>query len=376
MGLYKLPKRFHPDFAYPGVKPRSEVKLDRENKYGARMLFYGIVVEGGLYDVVGGDFYKLPNATFEEQHGDLVARYSGTFSDTLTLVTPVPWQEDAGLLGERTVGLRGSRLTQGTSGAIGKMANVHTDQGAVDERVEFDTQQNFGADVSLYNSHQKGKFSWNQWDNVGLGNDHRPLERLTNMATSTYSYLQTTTPYEHGAISYVNGVYVGANEGSHGPMPHTGFTTIIMGNTDSGAAHVCVSNVWIAEGVWSAEDQADFDLDVWQALAPATDAVYAIPAAAGGGPTPITGACSITATPTSSLTGVGVLSATSSIVATVTGILKGIGVLTTSVAAVFTPTSVLKGVGVLAGSIAPTFLLASTLTGVGVLDGSATVTFT
>ena len=283
MGLYKLPKRFHPDFAYPGVKPRSEVKLDRENKYGARMLFYGIVVEGGLYDVVGGDFYKLPNATFEEQHGDLVARYSGTFSDTLTLVTPVPWQEDAGLLGERTVGLRGSRLTQGTSGAIGKMANVHTDQGAVDERVEFDTQQNFGADVSLYNSHQKGKFSWNQWDNVGLGNDHRPLERLTNMATSTYSYLQTTTPYEHGAISYVNGVYVGANEGSHGPMPHTGFTTIIMGNTDSGAAHVCVSNVWIAEGVWSAEDQADFDLDVWQALAPVNAEFYTIPAAADGG---------------------------------------------------------------------------------------------
>ena len=183
------------------------------------------------------------------------------------------------------------------------------------------------------------------------------------MATSqpTRTLRDATTPYEHGAISYVNGGVCRCSvmRVATGAMAHTGFTTIIMGNNLSGGAEVCISNIWMAEGVWTAEDHADFDTNVYQALAPATDAFYAIPSAAGGGPTPITGTCSITATPTSSLTGVGVLSATSSIVATVTGILKGIGVLTTSVAAVFTPTSVLKGVGVLAGSIAPTFLLAS-----------------
>jgi len=96
MALYPLPKRYHPDFAVPGLKPIGPVEIDRDAILGKTVSFFGLVRSDGLYDAVSKVTYPLPNAVLKVVSGiGWVAEYALNTTDILTL-DPVITKGDTG----------------------------------------------------------------------------------------------------------------------------------------------------------------------------------------------------------------------------------------------------------------------------------------
>ena len=63
-------------------------RINRKDMLGKGLKFFGVVTAGGLYDIVNGDLYPLPNATVIATGHGFVADYPLSTTDTITLKHP------------------------------------------------------------------------------------------------------------------------------------------------------------------------------------------------------------------------------------------------------------------------------------------------
>ncbi len=91
-GLWLPDRRLESPILFePQRKPTGRMTLDPNNRIANRTMFCGLVVPGGLYDIVSGITHALPNATISRRHNqvgsgnELVATYDGVTSDILTI---------------------------------------------------------------------------------------------------------------------------------------------------------------------------------------------------------------------------------------------------------------------------------------------------
>ena len=97
---------------------------------------------------------------------------------------------------------------------------------------------------------------------------------------------------------------------------------------------------------------------------------------AGAATGAMTGAATVTFTPSGTMSGAGALVGTSAVVFTPSGTMRGAGALAGAPTVVFTPSATLGGVGALAGSSPVAFAPSGTLTAKGALVGTSPVVFT
>ena len=80
------PRMWKPELLHRLRTPVNKLKINWKNKLAKNLKFFGVVVPGGLYDIVGRKFYNLPNATIRTYPTlGLVAEYNGTTQDILTI---------------------------------------------------------------------------------------------------------------------------------------------------------------------------------------------------------------------------------------------------------------------------------------------------
>lgn len=79
MGFHIPSRAFNPRLFEPGIKPVGELEINPRSSISKNLKFFGLVVEGGMFDVVKQRLYPLPNAVIRSHHNmGLVAEYNVT----------------------------------------------------------------------------------------------------------------------------------------------------------------------------------------------------------------------------------------------------------------------------------------------------------
>ena len=263
-------RMYAPELLIPNRKPVGQVEMDESNPFTKDMLFYGIVVPGGLYDVVSENFYSLPNAVITTRNGELVADYNGGTWDSITLANKIPWIPSDGADGNRSYGARTSRNSKGNNGDATNHVQIISDAPVTTETVFFGTAGEFSPAPSPYRPDIYFYVSFGQMFQT-FDDETLPHATLQNTSASAFMHTNGSGSPESLSRAFQEGVFFQELTLDTGTPENTIYETMILGNdadADASIADVSVSAFWIYAGFLSDAEQAEFDKNIYQVLKP------------------------------------------------------------------------------------------------------------